>query len=488
MRVTVEACAIVLAGVGALCTILAPKLVLAKEELQRKALIDPSRGECSSGADNGLEAINGDGEVQSDADEAAVADDGDIGGHSGGGYYSRCKTPRGPSIRGSSAQVAPASDAFAIPPSRGKRRSQKSVERRPATPVSRAGPMHSTSRPSSPALLAGEKAGDGDEAKYAGEFESRLEGRVSRPIPLAAGFCTPPARIRRSQSAGSCFDIHHGVCNTPEADIRVRGAQSARAGSFFQAGNDQGQGHSEHRRGRGHHRARDSAAGGSSGGGLTSGGRRPSSDRRSAKPPLSGTSNSSRRSGRRDGSTGGNGGGERGRGSDTGSHISSLSRSSRSASVGRNHCDSSIHAPSSSNTAVLRRSKTSVQDNCSLSPLTLAMNGDNSMMFLGGGTGGSGSTTSATTQDSRKSNSRVGRRTLKRRGSEDSKSGRGRDLDRASSGSGASQHAGRGRRTSAAGSLVMFADSGTRLFCPHCEKEVRVISRRASTTCLWRSS
>lgn len=474
MRTTAEAFAIALVGVGALFSILAPKLMVAKEETENKALIGPSADRVTS--DLELEGGLRGGIVVSCSHVSRGSNGGGGGSNGGGngvevgelsvGAPSVTGTPsssaatglRKKTPRGGAAQVVPVGMVGSTPTHGRMVGSTPTHSRNPSrsdTPSSAAARTRSASRPNSPLFgkfgedLAGDKDGAGGAVGGKGDVE---QGKHALP---PAGFCTPPSHAHRNRGASLSGDTE-----SVDANMSEKGRSSRmNSGSSAAAKKD---------------RALSAAASfllerRSGGGGSNS-----------SKPPLSGMSGGSARSSARG----------KGRGS------------TRKSMVGVSSKRGGSSGGSGGGGGNGKRNQTSVvKDSWTLDPLTLALNGDHAALYRGGGTGESGSTTvSAATLDSRHSRSTMqslsgkatsvtssrsgsgsrvdaARRTIKRRASSGSvRAAKWRDRDRSSSSvsaGGRKGGGGAGQRSSAAGSLKMFADSGTRLFCPHCEKEVR---------------
>lgn len=460
MRITSEAVAIVLVGVGALCTIIAPKLLVAREELENKALIGPCSGPGSS---------DGEGEIASCVGIARPRGrTGRVGGGGVGGSNAcigddlmagvDCDGP------GDGGSIG-ASIFAVIPGSTGRKRTPARGAAAPVVPVGmlatpRIRPLSSTSvGPKTPMWGRGDREGGTGGGGGGGK-----EVKRGRPLPLASAFCTPPPRVRRSRSAGA------NGGSSGENRARNKHGIFLSTGGITHIGN-----------GRKFVVKKDRKL-------LAAASFLNERRNGNTKPPLSSSTSDHGRSNRRPVGKGAgrksDGAGRSSRqGGGSGSVVNRAGNTTPAAGTS-SASGSGTDQPRSGQASVSRHM---TQDSWPLDPITFAMNGEHEALYRGGGTGGSGSTTaSAVTQESRISKqskqskySHLGafsaaRRTLKRRASSGSvRSGRWRHRERTISSVSSGSKAGVVRRSSAAGSLKMFADSGTRLFCPHCEQEVR---------------
>lgn len=444
VRTTAEAVAIVLAGVGALCTILAPKILRAKQELEGKALVGPSAVVSSSSCDgfggagdttSGVSVLSG--HRKSGGRRRPLSSSSLTGSRNGGsldpvGVFGKTlagdppddlcpdanDTGRQPRYHGGSGDIY-----------------DSRQQRDKTSAISRPGSMAGIAAPCG-----------GNFATTGGSREERRRGLV---VPDPSGFCTPPKRIRRARSSVEC--------STRSADGMALAAAAAGAA---QKHREMGQSGRLVRGGSGRgvlgsDRGERAASSTASLSGLS--GERRGSGHGSARPPTSGGASESSRASR--GSIASSG---RGR-SRTATRSSKTSRSTRGGSSGGSGCGDSTR---------------SSRDSWVLDPLMLAINGYGwggaggtaTVKQVGGSGGGGGGWSERGNggQAQRKSGGGGGvRRSGRWSGSGGAK--RGASKERSSS---LGSSSARGRRSSAAGSLVMHVDTGTRLHCPHCDKEV----------------
>lgn len=456
VRTTTEAVAIVLVGVGALFTIMAPKLLRARNELEGKALVGPSAVASSSSCENlcGGNHQGVPGDTTSGASVLSCR-------HSSDDQRQRPISQSGSvvdGVFGTAAEVC-TSDIFpdtdgSPPPVLGAMTSKGSGGGGGIAALSRPHTVDGRSAVGSSA--AARYGGYGDRPATTG----RDRGLVGSIVPDPSGFWTPPKRTRVRRSRSSVEG------STRTADGMAMAA--AAAGGNGQRLNQSGRG-GKGKGGEGGGRGR----GGGGGGGSSSRGERSAStaslsglsgERRgsgsghnrsysgyTAKPPLSEASGSSRAS----------------------------RASSRGRTSSRSNKASTRHGSSggSGGGASAIESVRSNRDSWVLDPLMLAINGYGWSGSLaaanikqGAVVQGSRKSGGGAASDRRSGGGGGGRRPSGRWSGSGSVK-RGTSRERLSS---VGSSSARGRRSeNAAGSLVMYADTGTRLHCPHCDKEVR---------------
>lgn len=550
VRTTAEAVAIVLAGVGTLWTILAPKLLCAKHELESKALVGPSAVANSSscecevfitatitateagppceeveagdgGEDGGTSSVENFPKKlerlephrrrklkrqQQWEEQRAVAkntvggiDDVMVTGSSHGHNIpsaAAVEVLRGSSISdlGSSpVSLSGTTDSnYTAGYRRRGRRGQRGGQQQPKPPpvlwsdrqtVSSGGggAMSVKSAPS-----GGGFYNNSDFAPFGGgggDVNLATNGRLLGKAPSDPSvFLTPPRSSCRSRSISSGGGRSSRSVDGMALAAAAAGAAAAAKEKRFLAGGGSQCGQGESAGGGGSGKDGGGGAGGNSG--------EPRGERTSSTSSLSGFAGD-RRSNSYTGSLVGVGGGGGGSGS-VGSKppLSGASGSSRTSSRGR------TSTRSTKNTRSVKSSGGS-EDAWSVEPLMAAINGygwngpvgsNLAGNGGGGGVGNSNSNAGNSSATKRKSSGSAGRKSLERLSgslrkglSRERGTSKERGMFRERSLSGGSLSA-LGRRSSAAGSLVMHGDTGTLLHCPHCDKEVRQEGGREALT------
>lgn len=552
VRTTAEAVAIVLAGVGALCTVLAPRVIHARQELEGKGLVGPPAVGSSSSCDalypgdrwSGTSGLSdyrksgrrrplsyrheagvapvsasiprGGGVAVSTGSGAGDGDDVIVAGGVPVTSYGTGNNASSSSVSGGNSRaVGIFGKAFSGHGASGGIHPdvRHDVEGSPPTVTTgknAAASSHSShgageGRPVSP-LAEATKASEGGGARGSFATTGGSGGGGGLVVPDQSGFWTPPDRIRRTRSgidfggrsvdgmalaaaaAGAAqkqmreeeeegegegakgdehkrykrapSDGHHGDRAPRDPREKEAGARSAEGGT----GKGKGKGKSKGRK------FKDDVTGSSKGGDsgeyrsgeLASNASLPpaaSSERRygaqsssvsapggagGSKHPASGASGSSRASK----------GSSRGR---TSTRPAKSSRSARASSAGSSWGGDSVR---------------STKESWMHDSLMLGLNGSG---WSGGGALGSDRGFGAGGTSHRRSGGGGTRRSGRWSGSSSVKRAGSRDAERSLSMG--SSSAG-GRRSTAAGSLVMHADTGTKLHCPHCDKEVRALTER----------
>ena len=547
MRRTTEAAAVVLAGVGALFAILAPKILRAKQELEGKALVGPSAVTGPNGSGDALFGVGGAEMGGGDGEEGAPRTStpsgvslvngggGGGGGSGGGGGGDGGNNKRRSSGRRRRALARGVSGSgnvggIHIPTSLmgGSAKSTHTVspdvtyeggkpEIPPPLPPAEAAAFaaattaaalqdrnsHSSSgsgkskqrhlldqpKPKAPpaASVICSRPQPGGGGQGGGNFATTggAAGRKLLPLPDPSAFVTPPRRVRRSRSSAEI--------STRSADAMAKAAAAAGAAERKGSGDviapafggdrrhstssataaavaavvaerRSGSRKSTSRKSSGSHRKSNRDSGG--GAGKAPAERRgggSGSTNASAKPPLSGASGSSRAS--RASSRG------RSSRSHSHSHPSTTKTSQRSSGAATHKQAASTSGGSvggDSNSVISR-------DSCSIDPFVMMLNGHFGMGGLrhpsaghhhssqkrkssGGGGGGGGGAGGGGGGGQRGSG----------RWSTGSRK-RGLSSERPTSMGSSSQGE---RRSSHPGSLVMFPERGTTLYCPHCDMAV----------------
>lgn len=462
VRTTMEAVAINLAGVGTLCAIIAPKILLAKQELEGKSLVGPSAVVANNSnidsSCNGEVLFAGDALGSSrglDPMHRTLSRHSSSGGGGGSVSISSGHTVTVGIFRKEGAAATAAVEAASsdvLPDLEG---SPPSVD--PCTDPKRSADDGKSGAQST----AG--AGGGDGGSYmppaGGNFASSGGGGSKGLIvPDPAGFWTPPRHIRRAQSSAE-------VITRTKDGMVLAAAASAAMTTAVGGGDTFGEKNRQlNQSGRG---VRNSSSTASLSAERSSG----HAISLPAKLPPSGASGSSRASRvsrfSRASSIGGGGYGSK---SNRTSHSRSHSTSNSAGRISSGDYSSSL---------------LSSTDGWNVDPLMVAMNG----YGWGGGGGGNGGVGggSSTLRQSVGGGSSLSRRKSGTVAVGGAGSGGGRRSGIWSSGGvgslrrGSSREreasvgssASAGRRSNVAGCLVMHADTGTRLHCPHCGKEVR---------------
>lgn len=462
VRTTMEAVAINLAGVGTLCAIIAPKILRAKQELEGKSLVGPSAVVANNSniesSCNGEFLFAGDalgGSRGLDPMSRTLSRHSSGGGGDGDGISNNSghtvtvgifrKQVAAASAAAASSDVCP--DLEGSPPSVGPCIHPKhSVD---------GGKRDERQRESK----VGAVNGGSHMLPVGGNLSSNGGGGSNGLIvPDPAGFWTPPRHIRRAQSSAEVITrTKDGMALAAAASA----AMTAAAGGGDTFGGKNRQLSQSGRGGRNSSSTASLSAERNSGHAISL----------PAKLPPSGASGSSRASRvsrfSRASSIGGGGYGSR---SNRTSHSRSHSTSNSAGRISSGDYSSSL---------------LSSTDGWNVDPLMLAVNG----YGWGGGGGGNGGVGggSSNSRQSVGGGSSSSRRKSGIAASGGAGSGGGRRSGIWSSGGvgslrrGSSRErevsvgisASAGRRSNVAGCLVMHADTGTRLHCPHCDKEVR---------------
>ncbi|CAM9343167.1 unnamed protein product [Pylaiella littoralis] len=556
VRTTVEASAIVLAGVGSLFSILGPKVLRAKKELEGKALVGPSPVIAGSGSDgSGGSGGGGSGDAQFFGGSVEDAVDEEMKG--GGEDRPRTLTPSGLSAgddgsssgggTGNAGSGISSSNVLSHGDERRRRRRQPSEP----LPVSSGGgsgvpkpvdmmlapvgsnrnatldemvygdmtrsipsplsPKEAAAFATATAAAALEDAGDSTNKRHPDRPKPKAPAAASvicsRPhhnnhggrsgggggggtngghgkfattggtggkglvVPDPSGFLTPPRRrVGRTRSSVEISAISVRSADGMALAARAAGRQGRYRGSgslveaAAAAGDDRRGGRGGVRNSTGSQRNHTRDIGGVGAGGWV--------ERISSAAPLSALGIGEGRQQR--GRTGS--GGARAR--PTRSVASGSSRASRASSSGGDN----INKRSRSQNPTNKRSSSSnnkrgtsscgsvggedsisvlsSRDSGAFDPITMGMNGHG----FGPGDGGGGSAWKTSFGAGAQRGSAGWSSMIRRRGA---------SRDRASSlGRSSNSSGGRGKRSSAAGSLVMHMGTGTALHCPHCDKEV----------------
>lgn len=457
-----EAVAINLAGVGTLCAIIAPKILRAKQELEGKSLVGPS----AVVANNSNIDSSCNGEVLFAGDALGSSRRLDsmpraLSRHSSGGGGDGISNNSGHTVTvGVFRKQVAAASAAAAAAAAASSDVCPDLEGSPPSVDPCVDPKCSADDGKRDARQCESTVGAVNGGSYmpvtGGNFSSSGGGGSKGLIvPDPAGFWTPPRHIRRAQSSAEVITrTKDGMALAAAASA----AMTAAAGGGDTFGEKNRQLSQSGRGGRNSSSTASLSAERNSGHAISL----------PAKLPPSGASGSSRASRfSRASSIGGGGYGNR---SNKTSHSRSHSTSNSAGRISSGDYSSSL---------------LSSTDGWNVDPLMLAVNG----FGWGGGGGGNGGVGggSSNLRQSIGGGSSSSRRKSGIAAAGGAASGGGRRSGIWSSGGvgslrrGSSRErevsvgssASAGRRSNVAGCLVMHADTGTRLHCPHCDKEVR---------------